>query len=284
VVAARTGAVVARAATRADESGVLLWRMRDRVLAAQHDIVINRLPAMPRDGAADCRCARSGSSRAQARAPRHGGCRVDRPPQGLEPPMDMPVQRTLAGLSAPITKMIRMDHSHVMVLSHRYTADIPDWRKKAIAASVCLALEIHAQLEEEIFYPALREADPDNDVLGKSKPEHDEMRRLIQELRSLDPGDAQHDETFHRLMRSVMHHVADEEAVLLPEAEKRLGSRLHELGAQMTRRRLQLARPHAAEIASNQARAMPAMTAVFAGGLLLAAILLGRSLNQRWQH
>ena len=198
--------------------------------------------------------------------------------------MDMPVQHRLASLSAPITKMIRMDHSHVMVLSHRYTADIPDWRKKAIAASVCLALEIHAQLEEEIFYPALREVDPDNEVLSKSKSEHDEMRQAILALRSLDAGDPQHDEAFHRLMRSVIHHVADEETVLLPEAEKRLGSRLRELGAQMTRRKLQLARPHAADIAGNQVRAMPAMTALVAGGVVMAALLLGRSLQQRWQY
>ena len=198
--------------------------------------------------------------------------------------MDMPVQPTFAGLSAPITKMIRMDHSHVMVLAHRYTAETAAWRKKAIAASVCLALEVHAQLEEEIFYPALRDVDPSNDILLKSKPDHDEMRHLIRTLRSLDPSETQHDETFHRLMRSVMHHVADEENVLLPEAERRLAPRLRELGAQMTRRRLQLVKPHVGEIAGNQVLAMPAMTAIVGGSVLLAAILVGRSLNQRWQH
>jgi hemerythrin superfamily protein len=190
--------------------------------------------------------------------------------------MDMPVRNALASLSPPITKMIRMDHSHVMVLSHRYAADVSPARRKAIADAVCLALEIHAQLEEEIFYPALQEVDAGNDVLAKSKPEHDEMRRLIAELRSIDPEDMRHATTFHRLMRGVMHHVADEEAELLPEAERLLRGRLGELGARMTQRRLQLAAPHAGEIAINQARAMPVATLLVAGGLMMAAFLVGR--------
>jgi hemerythrin superfamily protein len=198
--------------------------------------------------------------------------------------MPVPVSNALSSLSPPITKMIRMDHSHVMVLSHKYTADTSPQRKQAIVKSVCLALEVHAQLEEEIFYPALQEVNAGSDVLAKSKPEHDDMRRMIDELRQMDAGDGRYDETFHRLMRAVMHHVADEEAELLPEAERLLGDRLRELGAQMTRRRLQLAAPHIGEIASNQARAMPASTMVVAGGLLLTAFLLGRGLSQRIQH
>jgi hemerythrin superfamily protein len=198
--------------------------------------------------------------------------------------MDMTLASTLGRLSPAVTKMIRMDHSHAMVLSHKYTSDASPQRKKAIVSSVCLALEIHAQLEEEIFYPALREVDPDNDVLAKSKPEHDEMRRLIDELRQLDPRDMRYDDTFHKLMRSVMHHVADEEAELLPEAEKLLSGRLNDLGAQMTRRRLQLVGPHVGELAVGHVRAMPATTMLVAGGFVLMAFLLGRGMRQQRFH
>jgi hypothetical protein len=57
----------------------------------------------------------------------------------------------LGKLSPPITKMIRLDHSHVhaMVTSHKYTADASPGKKKAIVDTVCLALETHAQLEEQ---------------------------------------------------------------------------------------------------------------------------------------
>lgn len=185
-------------------------------------------------------------------------------------------------LSPPITKMIRLDHSHVMVTAHKYTADASAERKQAIVATVCLALEIHAQLEEEIFYPALREVDADNEVLAKAKPEHDEMRRVIAELRSMQSSDGGYDERFMALMRDVLHHVADEETTLLPAAEKLLGDRrLCELGAQMTKRRLQLSAPHAGKIAMNTARSMPAGTMLVAGGLLAGAYLLGRGLEQR---
>ena len=126
--------------------------------------------------------------------------------------------------------MIRLDHSHVMVTSHKYVADATPEKKQAIVQTVCLALDIHAQLEEEIFYPALREVDGGNEVLDKAQPEHDEMRRLIGKLRAMQPGDLSYDDTFFELMRDVMHHVADEETVLLPAAERLLADRLPGVG------------------------------------------------------
>ena len=187
----------------------------------------------------------------------------------------------LGKLSPSITAMIRADHSHVVVTSHRYLADLSPGRKKAIVETCCRALEIHAQLEEEIFYPALREVAGANEVLDKSRPEHDEMRRLVDRLRSMEPRDASYDDTFHELIRDVMHHVADEEAVLLPEAERLLEGRLNELGAQMTKRRLQLLGPHSGEIAINTARAMPASTMLLTGAVLAGLVLVARSAVHR---
>lgn len=187
----------------------------------------------------------------------------------------------LAKLSPSITKMIRMDHSHVLLTSHKFNAGATPDKKRAVVEAVCLALEIHAQLEEEIFYPAMREVDSGNEALSKSQPEHDEMRRLIEQLRGMEPGDAAYDRCFMDLMRCVMHHVADEETLLLPAAERLMPERLSELGAQMTKRRLQLAAPHAGEMAMNTARAMPAGSMLVAGGLLAGAYLLGRGLEHR---
>jgi len=190
----------------------------------------------------------------------------------------------LAKLSPSITKMIRMDHTHVMATFHRFQAESSPARKQAIVKAVCLALEIHAQLEEEIFYPALRDVDGNNQVLAKAKPEHDEMKRLIAELREMEAEDAGYDDKFLELMRDVIHHVADEESVLLPAAERLLADRLSELGAQMTKRRLQLATPHAGEMAAATARAMPAGTMLVAGGLIAGAYLISRGLESRRHH
>lgn len=173
-------------------------------------------------------------------------------------------------LSPSITNMIRMDHTAVLETFHQYEIDTRPQTKKALVSTVCLSLEIHAQLEEEIFYPAMQSVGGDADFLGRSVPEHSEMRRLIAKLRAMEPDNPLYDETFMELMRDVMHHVADEETTLLPQAERLLADRLGELGAEMTKRRLQLAAPRAGEIAMNTARGFPASSMLVAAGAVLA--------------
>lgn len=186
-------------------------------------------------------------------------------------------------LSPSITKMIRMDHSHVMMTFHKYEVDTAPAKKRAIVETAALALEIHAQLEEEIFYPALEACDSDNEALKKARPEHDEMKRLIAELRGMSPEDPDYDTKFMELARDVMHHVADEETVLLPAAELLLKDQLGELGAKMTARRLQLVAPHAGEIAVNTAKAMPASTMMMAAALVAGGYLMARALDPSGQ-
>lgn len=177
-------------------------------------------------------------------------------------------------LTPDVTTQIRLDHSHVLATYRQYHPGSSAKAKQGLVDSACLALEIHAQLEEEIFYPALRQVS-DSPVLQRSQSEHEEMRRMIGLLRGMAPTDARYDETFMALMRSVLHHVADEETTLLPEAERLLGERLTELGRQMARRRLQLAGPRAGEIAAGLARAMPRATIAVTLGMLAAGLWLG---------
>ena len=173
-----------------------------------------------------------------------------------------------------VTNMIRLDHSHVLATFRQYKPDSRPQTKQGLVQGACLALEIHAQLEEEIFYPALRQV-CDHEMLRRAGPEHDEARRLIGLLRGMQPTDARYDDTFMQLMRCVLHHVADEETQLLPEAERLLPERLGELGRQMTRRRLQLAAPRAGEMAASMVRALPTSTVAVSLGLLAAGLWLG---------
>ncbi|OLL27570.1 cation-binding protein [Burkholderia sp. SRS-W-2-2016] len=175
-----------------------------------------------------------------------------------------------SSVSPSITAMIRLDHMHVLAASHRYHASTPWWRKRAIVNGVCAALEIHAQLEEEIFYPALERALGHDKTLAKSRPEHDEMRATIAKLRAMGPENAAYDGLFHQLIREVVHHVADEETILLPDAERLLKSELQALGTQMTRRRLQLLGERPTEIALNTAGTFPIATLLLGSTLLLA--------------
>ena len=188
-------------------------------------------------------------------------------------------------MAPSITDLIRMDHTHVMAVFHRFKRTTSSARKSALVRNACLAIEVHAQLEEEIFYPALRQAAGDDPVLEKSGAEHNEMRSLIQLLLEMSPADDGYDGTFHALMRTVMHHLADEEAVLLPEAERTMGARLNELGAQMMRRRIQLIRPHAGELARASVQSFP-MTSLLAAtsALVLGTLLVRRGGHHRLAH
>lgn len=188
-------------------------------------------------------------------------------------------------MTPSITTMIRIDHSHVLALFHRYKADTSVARKRALVTNACLALQIHAQLEEEIFYPALREVMSGDEVLEKSVPEHNEMRRVMDQLRQTGDGgdggsqvgDQAYDDKFFELMRIVIHHVADEETRLLPAAERLLSDRLGQLGMQMAKRRVELMRPHAGELAATTVRSFPTGAALLtAGAVAIGAMLLSR--------
>ncbi len=188
---------------------------------------------------------------------------------------------SLKKLSPSITDMIRFDHSHVLVTFHQYTASSRASVKKALADTICDALEIHATLEEEIFYPAMRQLDSSEPVIQKAEPEHDEMRRLIAQLRATDANDIRHDRLLHELMRDVMHHVADEENVLLPQAEELLSkTRLDELGMQMTKRRLELVKPKLGRIAKNTAVGFSGGTTAIVVGVA-SALLAARVISKR---
>jgi hypothetical protein len=213
------------------------------------------------------------------------------------------MNRVADRITPSITTMIRMDHSHVLALFHRYKADTPQARKRALVTNACIALQVHAQLEEEIFYPALRNVLSGDDVLEKSEPEHNEMRRFIAELRELSGSEAggremggsgvlsdeaAFDEKFLALMRLVIHHVADEETKLLPAAERLLRDQLGQLGVDMTKRRMQLMKPYAAEFAQTTVRSFPAGAAAGAvllmGGALAVGAMLLSSGNKGARH
>jgi hypothetical protein len=176
----------------------------------------------------------------------------------------------LKTLAPGATDMIRADHGRVMTAFHRYSSGAAPGAKRALVSLICLALDVHAQIEEEIFYPAVRAAG--STLVDELAAEHARMRSLIAALEGVEPSSGQYDSLFMELMREVIHHVADEETRVLPEAERFLGPRLKELGARMARRRLELTAPRAGELVRMKARALP-KAGVAAGAAL--AILAG---------
>lgn len=182
---------------------------------------------------------------------------------------------TLLAMAPYATNMIRLDHAHALVTFRQYKTTSKPQIKRGLVNTTCLALEVHAQLEEEIFYPALR-AVSNHEALEKSVPEHTEMMRLIALLRGMEPEDPRYDSTYMELMRDVLHHVADEETILLPEAERLLKGQLGELGIKMMKRRIELVVPRTKDIAVNMARAMSGTSMALLAGAMLGGVFLGK--------
>ncbi|MFL5266329.1 MAG: hemerythrin domain-containing protein, partial [Stellaceae bacterium] len=68
-----------------------------------------------------------------------------------------------------------------------------DDRKAELAQKICLALKVHAQIEEEIFYPQAREATKDNDLIDEAVVEHATVKNLIAEIESMEVGEDLYD-------------------------------------------------------------------------------------------
>jgi hemerythrin superfamily protein len=108
------------------------------------------------------------------------------------------------------------------------------------AQSVCKALAIHAQVEEEIFYPALREAGEElQDPLDEADVEHEHIKALVGEIESAKPGDELFEARVTVLKEYVQHHVDEEESTIFSKARKS-GVDLEALGEQLTARKQEL--------------------------------------------
>jgi hypothetical protein len=94
-----------------------------------------------------------------------------------------------------------------------------DNRKGQLAEKICLALKVHAQIEEEIFYPQARGATKDNDLIDEAVVEHATVKNLIAEIEAMEVSEELYDAKMRVLGEMVKHHIKEEEEKLFPELE-----------------------------------------------------------------
>jgi hemerythrin-like domain-containing protein len=142
-----------------------------------------------------------------------------------------------------ILSILQDDHKRVQKLFKQFEkADREDSEAlREIVERACADLELHAALEEEIFYPALREAidEEDMEMMEEARVEHDTAKQLIAQLRALQSGDARYAAMFTVLGEYVKHHVEEEESEIFKHA-RRAKLDLEALGEALQERRSQM--------------------------------------------
>ena len=147
--------------------------------------------------------------------------------------------------------LLKTDHAAVKKLfeQEEKLAKPAGEKKTALFNEIKAALEVHATIEEEIFYPAVKKARSEHvkDEVREGYEEHKQIKTLLAEISSITPSDETYDMKVKVLKEDVEHHVKDEEGEMFPDAKKFLGeSRLVELGAEMEERKQELAKHPAA--------------------------------------
>lgn len=142
-------------------------------------------------------------------------------------------------------KLLKADHKEVSDLLEKYeNGRLSKDRKMALAKQICLALTVHAQIEEEIFYPAAREASirEGDDLLDEAEVEHGSIKDLVSAIEGGSPDDDElYDARVKVLGEYVKHHVKEEENELFPKARKS-DMDLDEVGARLAARKEELMR------------------------------------------
>ena len=114
-------------------------------------------------------------------------------------------------------------------------------QRTALARMICDEITVHAQIEEEIFYPALRQALPDDaDLVDEATAEHQEDKQLIADIRAIGEADAAMDTLVAELNVAIEHHVKEERDELFPKAKAAPELDLQALGEQLRERQQDL--------------------------------------------
>jgi hemerythrin-like domain-containing protein len=141
--------------------------------------------------------------------------------------------------------LIKLDHKRIQGLFSDFekAGERAYKTKQRLVDRMNQELEVHTEIEEELFYPRLAEraAKQGEKLIHVAEEEHHVARVILGELRDMEPRDEQYDAKVIVLMENVRHHIQEEESQLLPQAQRLMGKEgLTELGAQLASRKQEL--------------------------------------------
>lgn len=129
----------------------------------------------------------------------------------------------MSSLRESVLEMLKDDHKRVKKAFRDFEKIDPHEdpeRASEIVEQTCSELEVHAQLEEEIFYPAVRENISEADLVAEAEVEHKSAKQLIADIRSLSPDDEKYAASFTVLGEYVKHHIREEEQEMFKQLER----------------------------------------------------------------
>jgi hemerythrin superfamily protein len=153
-------------------------------------------------------------------------------------------RRAIAKKAMPVRQpdaiaLLRADHKRVSDLFDQFEKTRSASKKKSLVAQICVELTVHAQIEEELFYPAVKAALKDKELVPEATVEHASVKDLIAQVRGIEPDGEMYDAKVKVMSEFVKHHVKEEQNEMFPKAK---GTRLDmvELGEQLAARKEQL--------------------------------------------
>jgi hemerythrin superfamily protein len=116
--------------------------------------------------------------------------------------------------------LLKSDHQEVKQLFTRFERANGSTEKERLAKKICNELKLHARLEEEMFYPAVREAISDSDLVTEAEVEHASAKDLINQIEATSPSDERYDALVTVLAEYVRHHIQEEEGEMFPKVRR----------------------------------------------------------------
>ncbi len=124
-----------------------------------------------------------------------------------------------AAVASGVIEMLKEDHEKVKGLFEEF-ASAEGKEQADIAATAIMELEVHADLEEKLIYPAIREVIDEDGQMNEAVEEHHLVHVLIKELKKLKPKDEVFQAKFKVLGELVQHHIEEEEGEMFPKAQE----------------------------------------------------------------
>jgi hemerythrin superfamily protein len=118
-------------------------------------------------------------------------------------------------------ELLKQDHQAVKDLFDQIDDAEDGKQRKKLFDQIDTQLNIHAHIEETVFYPEMQKIDELKDMVEEALEEHQEVKTLLEEIEGLDPEGEQFSASVEELMENVEHHVAEEEDEMFPKVRER---------------------------------------------------------------